>query len=153
MQASGDGDDSGGDDREKPLGADEDQQPSGDGGGKNPRGRKTVSLSINKWAKPIPKLDLPPRAHLQKASKIKQVWELWSMNAALATSTWTDVAVTFWHQVYHQPEESYQDWLRSSMTERFAYEKRYFPVHDSSNQPFFFSAHKTQHYMGLIFKG
>ena len=30
-----------------------------------------------------------------------------------------DEAVTFWHQVYHQSEESCQDWRRSSMTERF----------------------------------
>ena len=47
------------------------------------------------------------------------------MNVALAMSAWNDVAVTFWHQVYHQSEESYQDWRRSNMTERFAYEKRY----------------------------
>ena len=32
-------------------------------------------------------------------------------------STWSDVAVTFWHQVYHQSQESYQGWRRSSMTE------------------------------------
>ena len=59
---------------------------------------------------------------LQNASKIKQIWELWSMNVALAMSTWNDVAVTVWH---HQSESSYQDWRRSSMTERFAYERRY----------------------------
>ena len=49
------------------------------------------------------------------------------MNVSLAMSTWNDVVVTFWHQVYHQSESSYQDWRRSSMTdsERFAYEKRY----------------------------
>ena len=82
-------------------------------------------MSINEWAKPIPKLELPPRVHLQKASKIKQIWELWPMNVALAMSTWNDVAVTFWHQVYRQSESSYQDWRRSSVTERFAYEKRY----------------------------
>ena len=46
------------------------------------------------------------------------------MNLALAVSTWNDVAVTYWHQVYRQSEESYQ-WRRSSMTERFAHEKRY----------------------------
>ena len=34
------------------------------------------------------------------------------MSVALAMSTWNDVAVTFWHQVYHQSEESYQDWQR-----------------------------------------
>ena len=32
-------------------------------------------MTINKWAKPIPKLDLPPRIHTQKASKTKQIWE------------------------------------------------------------------------------
>ena len=37
---------------------------SGDGGGKDPRSRKHASMSINKWAKPIPKLELPPRVHL-----------------------------------------------------------------------------------------
>ena len=42
------------------------------------------------------------------------------MNAALATSTWNDVAVTFWS------ESSHQDWRWSSMTEGFAHEKRYF---------------------------
>ena len=47
------------------------------------------------------------------------------MSVALAMSTWNDVAVTFWHQVYHQSEESYQDWRQSSMTERFAHERRY----------------------------
>ena len=81
-------------------------------------------MSINKWAKPPPKLELPVRAHLQKASKIKLIWELWSMSVALAMPTWGAVAVTFWHQVYHQSKSSYQDWRRSSMTELFAYEKR-----------------------------
>ena len=80
---------------------------------------------INKWAKPLPKLDLPPRVHLQKASKVKQIWELWSVNVALAMSTWNDVAVAYWHQVYIQSEESYQHWRRSGMADRFAYEKRY----------------------------
>ena len=46
------------------------------------------------------------------------------MNVALAMSTWNDVAKTFCHQVYHQSEKSYQAWQRSSMTERFAYERR-----------------------------
>ena len=64
-------------------------------------------MTINKWA------------------KVKQAWELWSVNVALATSTWNDVAVTYWHQVYHQSEESYQQWRRSGMADRFAYEKRY----------------------------
>ena len=73
----------------------------------------------------IPKKDLPPRIHLQKASKVKQIWELWSVNVALAMSTWNDVAVTYWHQVYIQSEESYQHWRRSGMADRYAYEKRY----------------------------
>ena len=60
---------------------------------------RILSRSINKLAKPFPKLDLPPRVHLQKASKVKQIWELWSVNVALATSTWNDVAVTYWRQV------------------------------------------------------
>ena len=72
----------------------------------------------------LPKLDLLPRVHLQKASKVKQIWELWSVNVALAMSTWNDVAVTYWHQIYHQSEESYQDWRQSGMADRFAYEKR-----------------------------
>ena len=38
---------------------------------------------------------------------------------------WNDVADTYWHQVYHQSEESYQNWHQFNMTERFAYEKRY----------------------------
>ena len=47
------------------------------------------------------------------------------MNVALAMSTWNDIAVTDWHQVYHQSEETYQDWRRSGMADRFAFEKRY----------------------------
>ena len=58
-------------------------------------------------------------------SKVKQTWELWSVNVALAMSTWNDIAVTYWHQVYHHSEESYRDWRRSSMTKKFACEKRY----------------------------
>ena len=68
-------------------------------------------------------LELPPRVDLQKASKVKQIWELWSLNVALAMSTWNDVAVTYWQQVYHQSEESYQQWRRSGMADRFAYER------------------------------
>ena len=81
--------------------------------------------TINKWAKPLPKLELLPRLHLQKPSKVKQNWELWSVNVALAMSTWNDVAVIYWHQAYLQSEESYQHWHRSGMAYRFAYEKRY----------------------------
>ena len=47
------------------------------------------------------------------------------MNVALAMSIWNDIAVTYWHQVYHQSEESYQDRRLSCVTERFAHEKRY----------------------------
>ena len=80
-------------------------------------------MMINKWAKPLPKLAFPPRVHFQKASKVKQIWELWSMNVALAMSTWNDVSVSYWRQVYIQSEESYQHWLQSGMADRFAYEK------------------------------
>ena len=98
---------------------------SSDDGGRGRRGRHQTPLTINKWAKPLPKLDLPPRVHLQKSSKVKQIWELWSVNVALAMSTWNDVAVTYWHQVYIPSEEGYQNWRRSGMADRFAYKKRY----------------------------
>ena len=102
-----------------------DPDSSGDDRGKGRRGRHSAPITINKWAQPLPKLDLPARVHLQKASKIKQCWELWSVNVALAMSTWNDIAVTYWHQVYTQSEDSYQQWRRSGMADRFAYEKRY----------------------------
>ena len=134
----GDGGDSDNPDQDAPISTDEDPpapwrpkpnrdpDSSEDDDGQGFRGPKHACMSMNKWANPVPKLDLPPRIHLQKASKIKQIWELWSMNVALAMSTWTDVAVTFWHQGYHQSESSYQYWRRSSMTEEwFAYEKCY----------------------------
>ena len=70
---------------------------SGDDGGRGRRGRRQIPITINKWAKPLPNLDRPARLHLQKASKIKQLWELWSVNVALAMSTWNDIAVTDWH--------------------------------------------------------
>ena len=134
----GDGGDSGGDseadDGDEPPDTDQackhpryppdDPDSSGDGGGRGRRRRHQTPLTINKWAKPLPKLDLPPRIHLQKASKVKQIWELWSVSVALAMSTWNDVAVTYWHQVYIQSEESYQHWRRSGMADRFAYEKK-----------------------------
>ena len=103
----------------------EDPDCSGDDGGRGRRGRHQTPLTINKWAKPFPKLDLPARIHLQKAGRVKQIWELWSVNVALAMSTWNDVAITYWHQVYTQSEDSYQQWHRSGMADRFAYEKRY----------------------------
>ena len=56
---------------------------------------------------------------------MKQIWELRSVNVALAMSTWNDVAGTYWHQVYIQSEESYQDWRQSGLADRFAYERRY----------------------------
>ena len=34
--------------------------------------------------KPLPKLDLPARIRLQKASKVKQIWELWSVERGLS---------------------------------------------------------------------
>ena len=107
--------------RRKPDG---DPDSSGNGDGHGHRGRKPVSMSSNKWAKPIPRPEVTPRVHLQKASEIKKIWELWSMNVALAMSTWSDVTVIFWHQVDHQSDSGNQDWRRFSMTKRFAYEKR-----------------------------
>ena len=68
----GDGDHSGGDQEETPLGTDEDRQPprrskrhgdpdsTGDGGGKDPHGRKTVSLSITNGRNPLPNSISPP---------------------------------------------------------------------------------------------
>ena len=61
-------------------------------------------MTINKWAKPLPKLDLPPRIHTQKASKIKQIWETWCVQAALALSTWNSLAVPYWSDIYGQAE-------------------------------------------------
>ena len=136
----GDGDDSGGDSdhdgeeapvtdidlqEKRPRKPPGDPDSSGDDGGRGHRSQHQVPITINKWAKPLPKLDLPPRLHLQKASKIKQIWELWSVHVALAISTCNDIAVTYWHQVYTQSEDSYQQWRRSSMADRFAYEKKY----------------------------
>ena len=49
------------------------RKPDGDPNPDGPRDRHSrmyQSMTINKWAKPIPKLDLPPRIHTQKASKI-----------------------------------------------------------------------------------
>ena len=84
----GDGGDSGGDsddDGDETPGTDQelhrknhrkppdDPGSSGDDGGRGRRGRRQTPLTINKRAKPLPKLDLPPRIHLQKASKVKQI--------------------------------------------------------------------------------
>ena len=95
----------------------DDPDSSGDDGGRGRRARRQTPMTINKWAKPLPKLELPPRAHLQKASKVEQLWELWSVNVALAMSTWNDVAVAYWRQVYHQSEKSYLQWRRSGMAD------------------------------------
>ena len=138
----GDGDDSGGDSdhdgdetpvtdidlqEKRPRKPPGDPDSSGDDGSRGRRGRHQIPITINKWAKPLPRLGPPGRLHLQKASKIKQIWELWSANVALAMSTWNDIdiAVTYWHQVYTQSEDSYQQWRQSGMADRFAYEKRY----------------------------
>ena len=45
---------------------------SGDGDGHGFRGRKPVSMSINKWAKPIPKLELPPTCSKGSSSEGEQ---------------------------------------------------------------------------------
>ena len=62
----------------------------------HPSQRPYKSMTINKFAKPIPKLDLPPRIHTQKSSKIKQIWETWCVQVALALSTWNSLAVPYW---------------------------------------------------------
>ena len=62
------------------------------------------AVNINKWAKPLPNLDLPPCACLQKASKVKQIWAIWFTNVALALSTWHDLAVQYWQQIYGDSE-------------------------------------------------
>ena len=125
----GDGDDSGGDSdqdgdetpvtdldlqEKRPRKPPGDPDSSGDDRGRGRRGRYQAPITINRWGKPLPRLDLPARLHLQKASKIKQIWELWSVNVALAVSTWSDIAVTYWHQVYTQSEDSYQQWKEST---------------------------------------
>ena len=73
------------------------------------------SMTTNKWAKPTPKLDLPPRTHTQKASKIKQIWETWCVQVALALSTWTSLAVPYWSDVYGQAEQDYEKWRKSTI--------------------------------------
>ena len=63
------------------------RKPDGDPDPDDHRGKHSrmyQTMTINKWAKPIPKLDLPPRIHTQKASKIKQIWETWCVQVALA---------------------------------------------------------------------
>ena len=69
--------------------------PSDDGRDGRGGGPGKQALSINKWAKNIPGLCLPVRARLQKASRVEQIWEMWSTGVALAMPTWNDVAVIF----------------------------------------------------------
>ena len=52
--------------RPKPSG---DPDSSGDDDGKGRRYRAQTPMTINKWAKPIPKLELPSRIFLQKPSQ------------------------------------------------------------------------------------
>ena len=82
-------------------------------------------MTINKWAKPIPKLDLPPRIHTQKASKIKQIWETWCVQVALALSTWNSLAVPYWSDIYGQTERDYEKWRKSTMSARYKHESRF----------------------------
>ena len=86
LQILDSGEDSGGDEDATPQDSDQDlydrqhRKPHGDpdssedDGGKARRYRAQTPITINKWAKPLPKLDLPPRVHLQKANKVKQIW-------------------------------------------------------------------------------
>ena len=83
------------------------------------------STTINKRAKPIPKLDLPPRIHTQKASKIKQIWETWCVQVALALSTWNSLAVPYWSDIYGQAERDYEKWRKSTMSARYKHETRF----------------------------
>ena len=103
-------------------------EPAGD---PNPDGhhdrdaRLYKSMTINKWAKPIPKLDLPPRIHTQKTSKIKQIWETWCVQVALALSTWNSLAVPYWSDIYGQAERDYEKWRKSTMSARYKHETRF----------------------------
>ena len=93
-----------------------------------PHGRHSrmyKSMTINKWAKPIPKLDLPSRIHTQKASKIKQIWETWCVQVALALSTWNSLAVPYWSDIYGRAERDYEQWRKSTMTARYKHETRF----------------------------
>ena len=101
---------------------DEAGPPRKPGGDPNPDGphdrhsRMCQSMTINKWAKPIPNLDLPPRIHTQKASKIKQIWETWCVQVALALSTWNSLAVPYWRDIYGRAERDYEKWRKSTMS-------------------------------------
>ena len=104
------------------------RKPDGDPDPDGPHGRHSrmyQSMTINKWAKPIPKLDLPPRIHTQKASKIKQIWETWCVQVALALSTWNSLAVPYWSDIYGRAERDYEKWRKSTMTARYKHETRF----------------------------
>ena len=104
------------------------RKPAGDpnpDGHQDRHSRMYPSMSINKWAKPIPKLDLPPRIHTQKASKIKQIWETWCVQVALALSTWNSLAVPYWSDIYGQAERDYEKWRKSTMSARYKHETRF----------------------------
>ena len=104
------------------------RKPDGDPEPDGPHGRHSRmyrSMTINKWAKPIPKLDLPSRIHTQKASKIKQIWETWCVQVALALSTWNSLAVPYWSDIYGRAERDYEQWRKSTMTARYKHETRF----------------------------
>ena len=94
------------------------RKPDGDPDPDGPHGKHSrmyQSMTINKWAKPIPKLDLPPRIHTQKASKIKQIWETWCVQVALALSTWNSLAVPYWSDIYGRAERDYEKFQKGQM--------------------------------------
>ena len=104
------------------------RKPDGDPEPDDHRGKHSrmyQTMTINKWAKPIPKLDLPPRIHTQKASKIKQIWETWCVQVALALSTWNSLAVPYWSDIYGRAERDYEKWRKSTMTARYKHETRF----------------------------
>ena len=70
-------------------------------------------------------LDLPPRIHTQKASKIKQIWETWCVQVALALSTWSSLAVPYWRDICGQAERDYEKWRKSTMSARYKHETRF----------------------------
>ena len=104
------------------------RKPDGDPNPDGPHDRHSrmyQSMTINKWAEPIPKLDLPPRIHTQKASKIKQIWETWCVQVALALSTWNSLAVPYWSEIYGRAERDYEKWRKSTMSARYKHETRF----------------------------
>ena len=55
------------------------------------RGRRLGKQTLR-----VKKQDLLVWVHLHKATRVKQIWEMWSTGVGLAMSTWSDVIVTFW---------------------------------------------------------